>query len=224
MSRFSALIFDLDGTLIDSARDIAAAVNVYFASQGWAELPADYVEKFIGNGPRRLLFDIFTEQGLPADEESVDRAVRGYIENYDRNPVERTRFFDHVPEDLRALRDAGIRLGICTNKPHELTQRILRLLDLAPLFDAAIGAGAVPACKPDPGHLLAVAAEMGLEPGSWAYVGDTTVDQATAAAAGVPFFVVPWGGRARVDVAPEQRIGRLADLLAKWPEPASASA
>ena len=76
-----------------------------------------------------------------------------------------------------------------------------------------MGAYEVPACKPDPGHLIAVAEAMELESGTWAYVGDTRVDQATAAAARVPFYAVPWGGGAGVEVAQGHRLTRLADLL-----------
>ncbi|WP_449415442.1 HAD hydrolase-like protein [Ochrobactrum teleogrylli] len=121
MKQYSALIFDLDGTLIDSAPDITAAVNVYMVSKGWPALSVEYVETFIGNGPRRLLKDIFIDQGLPFDDATVDAAVQSYIENYHRNPAEKTRFFSHVREDLQSLHAAGFRLGICTNKPHALT-------------------------------------------------------------------------------------------------------
>ncbi|MBV2143014.1 HAD-IA family hydrolase [Falsochrobactrum sp. TDYN1] len=213
MTQYSALIFDLDGTLIDSAPDIAAAVNVYMKDHGWRELDVAYVEKFIGNGPRRLLLDIFIDQGLPSDDATVDAAVKSYIENYHRNPAEKTRFFDHVREDLEGLHKAGFRLGICTNKPHALTQEILKLLKLDHIFDVALGADAVPACKPDPGHLLAVVEQMGLEAKSWAYIGDTNVDRATAKGADATFFVVPWGGGAEVDVEPHQRLTRISDLM-----------
>lgn len=213
MPAYSAFIFDLDGTLIDSAPDIAAALNAGFRGNGWPELDPRYVEQFIGNGPHRLITDILDDQGIPYDDAAVDRAFQLYLRAYLDDPAGRTRFFDHVPEDLAALRAAGLRLGVCTNKNHAVTGKVLEQLGLADLFDAAVGADAVPACKPDPRHLMAVAEAMGLEEGSWAYIGDTRVDQATALGAAVPFYAVPWGGGAGVEVAQGHRLTRLADLL-----------
>ncbi|HCT04740.1 MULTISPECIES: HAD family hydrolase [unclassified Pseudomonas] len=217
MAVYNALIFDLDGTLIDSACDIAKALNVGFTLNGWPELAPDHVETFLGNGPRRLIVDILEDLDIPYTEAQVQRAFEGYLQAYMDDPAGRTRFYPHVREDLVALREAGIRLGICTNKNHAVTGKVLQQLGLADLFDAAIGADAVPACKPDPGHLLAVADAMALADHTWAYVGDTRVDQQTAQAAGVMFFVVPWGGGPLVEISPAQRLNRLADLLQRSP-------
>ncbi|WEK50181.1 MAG: HAD-IA family hydrolase [Candidatus Kaistia colombiensis] len=217
LAAYGALIFDLDGTLIDSAPDIAAAVNAYLRSRGWPEQETAFVERFIGNGPRRLLFDMLVELGLPSDDDTIRAAHEAYLAHYGEAPARLTKFYSHVREDLSALKRAGFRLGICTNKPHALTLRILDLLGIAPWFDAVLGADAVPACKPDPGHLLAVAQRMRLADGDWAYVGDTAVDQATAVAANAPFFVVPWGGGELVATAPERRLTRLLDLMAYRP-------
>jgi len=213
MPTHSALIFDLDGTLIDSAPDIAAAINAGFACNGWPALDARYVERFIGYGPRRLITDILADQGIHHDDASVQIAYDGYREAYMADPASRTRFYPHVREDLEALHGAGIRLGICTNKTHDITAKVLAHLRLDHLFEAAIGADAVPACKPDPGHLLAVAQKMDLHPGTWAYVGDTNVDRAAAVRADVPFYVVPWGGGPKIATISDYRLTRLADLL-----------
>ena len=210
---YAALIFDLDGTLIDSSPDIAAAVNHYLAAQGWPAQDTAYVERFIGHGPRRLLQDMFTDLQLPGDTTSIDAAYAAFMAHYWASPTGLTQFYPHVAADLHSLHGAGIALGLCTNKPQALTLRILEQLAIAPLFSAVFGADAVAACKPDPGHLLAVADKMGLQPGTWAYVGDSGIDQATALAAKVPFFVVPWGGGAKIKVADGYRLTRLLDLI-----------
>ena len=208
-----AVIFDLDGTLIDSAPDIAAAVNQYLISSGWNAQDTDFIEQYIGFGPRKLLLDIFEHIGHPTDDKSVDLAHKAYLENYWQSPAKGTRFFDHVKEDLGALARSGLRMGICTNKPHALTQRVLDALGLSSVFETAIGADAVPVCKPDPGHLIAVAEKMALQSGRWAYVGDTKVDQLTAKDANVPFYAVPWGGGSALDVPDGHRLARLSDLM-----------
>lgn len=213
MATKKAVIFDLDGTLIDSAPDIAAAVNRYLTQTGWPEQDVALIERFIGYGPRKLLGDVFEIVGHPTDEVSMQRAHLAYLATYSAAPAERTVFYPHVREDLEGLRAAGLRLGICTNKPHALTQKVLQSLDIASLFEVAIGADAVPACKPDPGHLLAVAKGMGLDDGEFVYVGDTVVDLNTAEAAGAPFFCVPWGGGGDLKIASSQRLTRLSDIF-----------
>lgn len=210
--RYRAIVFDLDGTLIDSAPDIAAAINLVLERRGSPAQSVARVETFTGYGARRLVHDLFAATGLPVDDVTIDEAVTEYLDNYAQAPAERTLFYPHVREDLHALHDAGIRLGICTNKPHDLTLKILGILGIVRLFDAVVGAGAAPVHKPDPGHLLAVAERMGLNDQSWAYVGDTPVDQATATAAAVPFFAVPWGSGKKLQIAPERRLRRLLDL------------
>lgn len=210
--RYEALVFDLDGTLIDSAPDIAAALNLVLERNGWPTQSVETVEKFIGFGARRLVHDLFVSLGLPSDDVTIDAALKEYLDNYARTPADRTLFYPHVREDLEALRGDGIRLGICTNKPHELTVNILGILGIADLFDAIVGADIAPASKPDPAHLMAVAERMKLNGRSWAYVGDTMVDKTTAAAAGIPFYAVPWGGGRHIDVEPSMRLTRLRDL------------
>ena len=210
---FTALIFVLDGTLIDSAPDMTAAVTSYFTAQGWPAQETAYVERFIGHGPRRLLLDLLTDLQLPTDAACIDAAHTAFMAQYWQSPAHLTQFYPDVLADLNSLHAAGIALGLCTNKPQALTLRILEQMGMAPLFAAVVGADTVPACKPDPGHLMAVAKQMRLQPGTWAYVGDSGIDQATARSAGVPFFVVPWGGGARVEVAQGYRLTRLRDLV-----------
>ena len=111
-SSFRGLIFDLDGTLIDSAPDIAVAVNSFFLSRGWPQQETAFIERFIGIGPRRLLLDMMVELGLPQDNATVDAAVVAYFDNYTRHPARHTRFYNHVKEDLQSLRAAGFHVDV----------------------------------------------------------------------------------------------------------------
>jgi len=207
------IIFDLDGTLIDSAPDITASLNVYFKSRRWPQLEDGFVTQYIGHGTRRLVRDILQALDLPQDDATVQAVVLAYLDAYQNNPVHYTRLYPHVADDLRALHAKGFRLGVCTNKQQGLTEQILQTLGLDVLFAAVVGADAVPACKPDPEHLFATARRMGLNHGDYAYVGDSRVDQATAAAAGVPFYAVSWGTGAALQVPASQRLARVLDLL-----------
>ncbi|GAB5467464.1 MAG: phosphoglycolate phosphatase [Rhodospirillales bacterium] len=209
-----AMIFDLDGTLIDSAPDIAAAVNKVVAALGGATLSVAYVEAFIGDGSRSMLRRIFADQGIGTDPDFLETQLAAYLAHYLTDPVSRTRFYPQVREDLEALRATGLRLGICTNKPHDLTTLILRELGVAPLFSSVYGADAVANRKPHADHLLAVVADLGLEPGEVFYVGDTEIDRACAHAAGAPFFIVSWGGGRQMADGGDTRIERLSALLA----------
>jgi len=209
---YTGFIFDLDGTLIDSAPDITASVNVWLTSQGWPPVEVTFVNRFIGDGPKQLWHDLLQALALPHDDATVSAALAGYLADYRANPVRHARPYPHVLEDLRALRADGFVLGICTNKTQVIAQQVLHALELAPLFNAVVGSDSVPACKPDPVHLLRTAHHMGLDQTGWAYIGDTPIDQRTAAAAQVPFYAVPWGTGSALDVPARHRLQRLRDL------------
>lgn len=205
-----AVVFDLDGTLIDSVPDIAAAVNRMLADLGPARLSDAAVERLIGNGARALMEGVFAELGVAADERLLERALQSYVAFYEAAPAVKTKLFPHVRQDLRMLGEGGLRLGICTNKTHHLAQRVLRELGLERRFEVVLGADAVSNRKPHPGHLLAVISAMRLEASEVLYVGDTGIDQRCARAAGVRFCAVDWGGGAPLEGV--RRISRLADI------------
>ena len=211
-----AVVFDLDGTLIDSAPDIAAAVNRVMADLEKPELPVEYIEGFIGDGSRSMLKRIFNDQGLKLADAELSRRLSDYMDYYAQAPASRTEFFDHVREDIHALHAAGVKLGVCTNKPHRLTGLVLKELGIAQFFSCVLGADAkaVRSRKPDASHLLAVVAGMGESAENTLYVGDTEVDRTTAHNSKIPFFIVKWGGGRFLESGMDIRIDRLADLLA----------
>ncbi len=216
MSQFSrpnAIIFDLDGTLINSAPDIAAALNMTLVDMGYQALDVAYVERFIGKGPRVLVQDICDDMHMAYDADFIDKTVAGYVQNYCHNPVKDTHFFPHVYEDLHSLKDAGYTLGICTNKSHDLTAVVLEKLHIKHMFTAFYGADAVAHCKPHAQHLQTVMQALGADCHTTVYVGDTEVDRTCAHAANTPFFIVPWGGGRHMQPHNDIKINRLSDLL-----------
>ena len=186
------LVFDLDGTLIDSAPDIHAAANVALAAEGLPPVSADESRNFIGNGS--AVFIARLEQAT-AGESVPDRHARMlalFLQTYETSH-DRTRPYPDVPETLAALRRAGWRLGLCTNKPIAPARAVLAHLGWEDVFDAVIGGDSLPVIKPDPAPLRAVIDALGAGP--VVYVGDSEVDAATAQAAHVPFALYTPGYR-----------------------------
>ncbi len=208
-----AMIFDLDGTLINSAPDIAGALNMTLNDMGHASLDVAFIEQFIGNGPQALVQGIFDSVNIPYDDDVVDTTVSGYLRHYHHTPVKDTHFFPHVFEDLHTLKQHGYDLGICTNKPHDLTAVVLEKLQIQDIFTAFCGADTVSYCKPHANHLQQVMYHMGTDNHNTFYVGDTEVDRTCAHSAKTPFFIVPWGGGLHMQQHNDTKINRLSDLL-----------
>ncbi len=182
-----AVVFDLDGTLIDSAPDIAAVLNRILAAEGLAPLSLEVVRGMIGDGARQLL-----ERGLGAHGARAEpRHLAAFIADYQENPVRETRCYPGMEAVLQALRAEGRQLGLCTNKPIGPTTRILDVLGLTRCFAAVIGGDSTPYKKPDPRHLAATLAEM--EVSGAIMVGDHANDLAAAAGLRLEAVFCSWG-------------------------------
>ncbi|MDH2327489.1 phosphoglycolate phosphatase [Cereibacter sp. SYSU M97828] len=181
------IIFDLDGTLVDSLPDIHAAAGAMLVELGHAPLDVTTIRSFIGNGVEALVVRVMEAVGT-----SDDRAawVECFGRHYSADSATLTRAFDGVPEALAAL--AGHRLAVCTNKPEALALAVLEALDLGP-FDVVLGGDSLPFRKPHPEPLLETARRLG--DGPVLYVGDSEVDEATAKAAGIDFALFTGGYR-----------------------------
>jgi len=188
------LLFDLDGTLVDSAPDLAGALNRLRAEQGLAALAIAQVKGMVGDGVAKLV-----ERGLPPSGEAAagpgDREglVRRFLEIYEARLTAETRPYPGVVETLETLAAAGWRLGVCTNKPEAASRQILAGLGLERFFAAVGGGDSFAERKPAAGHLLATLARMGAAPGSAVMVGDSPNDVLSARNAGVPVVVVGYG-------------------------------
>jgi phosphoglycolate phosphatase len=205
------LVFDLDGTLVDSSRDIAAATNAAIrrVAPGAAEIPLEVILSFVGEGARILVERSLRHAGLSL---SADEVLPVYVECYAERLLDTTRLYPGVEEALDAL--AGPALAVLTNKPGDFSRRILEGLGVARCFARILGAGDVPSRKPDPGGLLRLMADAEAAPGETWMVGDSATDVAVARAAGVRVAGVTWGFHpvALRAAAPDRLIARPLDL------------
>lgn len=190
----SGLVFDLDGTLIDSVPDLHAAVVAMLAGLGRAPLDRATVQSFIGNGVARLVARALAATG-GADAALEAEGLAAFRAAYDAAPADRTRPYPGVEALLARACAAGVPLAVCTNKPEAPARVILDRLGLAPRFAAVIGGDTLAVLKPDPRPLEAALAAIGAAPGRAVYVGDSETDEATAHAAGVAFALFTGGYR-----------------------------
>ena len=191
--RYKAILFDLDGTLLDTLEDLATAANRALGTLGLPAHPTDAYRVFVGDGLRTL-----AERILPGEQRSaaqVDALVATFEREYSRTWNERTAPYAGVPEMLDRLTGDGYRMSVLSNKPDAFTrlcvEQLLPHWTFAPLYGQRPG---VPK-KPDPAAALAIAAELGLDPAEVLYLGDTATDMHTARAAGMAAVGVLWGFR-----------------------------
>lgn len=210
-------VFDLDGTLVDSAPDIHAALDRLMASLGLPPFSRAEVIGMIGDGVRVLV-----ERALAARGRCFDPgALASFSADYTARAAEATTLFPGIPEALARLEAAGWRLAVCTNKPAAATAALLGALGLEGRFAAVGGGDSFPTRKPDPGHLLGTLAAAGGEPGRAVMVGDHRNDIQAARGAGLPGIFVAWGygtpimaeGAAALAATPEELPRLLPPLL-----------
>jgi phosphoglycolate phosphatase len=192
------LVFDLDGTLVDSAPDLRAALNLLLHERGRSPLSLTQVRRMIGDGVPALVTRALAESGI--DTAGAADAVARFLELYEADAVRLTRPYPGVPATLAALRRRGYRTAICTNKPQQATLTVLNGLGLDALFDGVAGGDCFAVKKPDPGHLLRLIHGLGGSAQAAAMIGDNENDAAAAHAAGMPLILMRYG-YARVDPA-----------------------
>jgi phosphoglycolate phosphatase len=199
--RFRTVVFDLDGTLADTAPDLTAALNHALAQLGRAPIPAEEVRHMVGQGARALL-----RKGLAAtgevSEALIEQGFPLFIAYYEDHIADHSHAFDGVEEALAALEADGVAIAICTNKLEGLTHRFLAAMGWQDRFAAVVGGDTLDVRKPDPAPLLAAIARAGGE-GPAVFVGDSITDTDTAKAAGLPCVALSFGFSDR----PPQELG-----------------
>jgi phosphoglycolate phosphatase len=186
-----ALVFDLDGTLVDTAPDLAAAMNAVLAEAGRPALAPEAVRNLVGRGARALIERGFSVTGAPAAPDKLNDYLQSFLAHYRAN-IASSRPYPGVPETL-ALLQREAALGICTSKPQEFAEMLLAKLDLARFFGVVHGAGRTPYVKPDPKHLTDVIVELGGSAKRSVMVGDSGTDVELARAGGIPVILVSYG-------------------------------
>jgi len=188
--RPQAVVFDLDGTLVDTAPDLCATLNRMLAEHRRPTITLPELLPMIGDGAAKMVERGFAATGgLPQD---MTLLVRRFLEIYEANVAEESQPFPGVVSTLRRLRASGITLGVCTNKLTSLSQRLLDQLELTQYFTAIVG-GDVPARKPDPRHVLSTIERLGASPENAIMIGDSLNDVAAAKAAKVRVVAVTFG-------------------------------
>ncbi len=194
---FKAVMFDLDGTTVDTLDDLMFAMNSMLTHFGYPERSREEIRSFLGNGQR-----VFVTESLPEyarDERNIDKCNDYYEKFYAENVVRFSAFFDGIPELLENLKSRGVRTVLLTNKNHGHALQIVEKLFGGSLFDVILGAGKFKR-KPDPEAPLYVAEKLGVLPCECAFVGDSDVDIETAKNAGMYGVGVSWGFRDREEL------------------------
>jgi len=211
-------IFDLDGTLADTAADLMAAANAALAPHGLPALEIARDKPFAGRGGRSMIRRALALAGRDPDTpEAValtDALYPGLLAAYEARIAEETRLFEGAEAAIAGLSGLGWRIGVCTNKPERLARLLIDRLGLGGAFGAVLGADSLAVRKPDPEHFRETARRAGADPARSVMIGDTRTDVETARAAGVPVILTRFGFAAEpVDaLAPDAMIGHFREI------------
>ena len=211
----ATIVFDLDGTLAETAPDIIAVLNMILAREGLPAVPVSRARDLVGAGARALIERGFRLQGMPLDAETLERLFLDFLDLYAGRIADESHLYPGVEAALDDLSRAGHLLAVCTNKPERHSRLLLSALRIDARFSAICGRDTFPVCKPDPRHLTLTIAQAGGDPGRAIMVGDSSTDIDTARAAGIPVIAVPFG-YTNVPVSelfPDRVVGHFEELV-----------
>ncbi|VAV88120.1 Phosphoglycolate phosphatase [hydrothermal vent metagenome] len=189
----SAIIFDLDGTLVDSAPDLCGALNHVLRQAGRPEMDIARVRHMVGDGARALIIKGFSTSGDLPDANGINAILQDFLDFYLDNITAQTVIFPGALNVLKKLAEMNIPLGLCTNKAIKLTTKLMAESGLSGYFSAIIGGDSFDYCKPDPRHLTSTLNDMKASPDGAVMVGDSINDILAAKAAGIPVICASFG-------------------------------
>jgi phosphoglycolate phosphatase len=215
----AAVVWDLDGTLTESAPDLATALNGLLAEAGLEPHPVARVRLMIGHGVAVLIERGFEAAGAPLSAEARDALVPDFMARYSACATDNTHLVPGARYALERLARAGVRQGLCTNKPEAVTRQILDALDVTRYFGAIIGGDSTTGRKPDPIPLQTCLDRLGVAPGNAVMVGDSAADVGAARAAGVYVVLVPDGytGVPAESLGADLVVGAVAEVPSRLP-------
>ena len=187
------VVFDLDGTLADTAPDLTATLNVILSGEGLPAVPLAEARQMIGHGARVMLERGIEAAGLEVTPDRLDELYGAFLVHYADHLCVETELFPGVPEALDRLEAGGFRFAVCTNKVEAHSAKLLEALGIAHRFAAICGRDTFPYVKPDPRHLTLTIKQAGGDVSDAVMIGDSRTDIVTAQAAGVPVIAVPFG-------------------------------
>ena len=208
--RYRAVLFDLDGTLVDSYTALAEAVNHARRAEGLDDLTATRIRSIVGDGVEKLLERAFAGRDVP------DGARHAFESRYDEVCCEESRVLEEVEATLEQLAARGVEMAVCTNKPTVFSKKILDFLELSRYFRAIVGPDLAGARKPEAQHLLFTLDAVQCAPEETLFVGDMPIDIRAARNSGVDVAVIPTGSSTREQLAearPDHFLERFSDLV-----------
>ena len=210
----SLIVFDLDGTLVDTNRDLIPALNHAIAGEGIAPVGVDDVGHVVGEGARRMIERAFELRGATVPANRLDLLHRTFLKHYEAHIADLSQPYPGLLDAMDRLAADGWRFAVCTNKVEHLSRRLLDLLALAPRFDAIAGADTFGVRKPHPDHIVRTIEAAGGDPSRTVMVGDSVNDIAAAKAVPVPVVAVDFGYTDRPvrDLGPDAVISHYREL------------
>ena len=188
-----AVIFDLDGTLIDSLPDVVGAMNLLLAEESRRAITVAEGQRMVGEGAVAMVERAFSATGEPVSGSPLATLTARYVAHYRATPVKDTTIYPGVLDVLRRFEAESVAMGVCTNKPHDMSRIVLDALGLDRYFSSVIGGDALDVKKPDAGHVFAVLDELDADRRTAVFVGDSPTDMAAARNAGLPSVAVAYG-------------------------------